>query len=230
MVRPGGGAWGVIPGCKPGARPPGDPYAAQVEVAVLGPVEVKLDGSPLDPGAPQQRSLLAALALSGRAPGVGRHPGRPALGRTSAARRPGHRPGLRVRAAQGPRARAGAPGPGARSWSPRPRATRCAWARSALDADPLRAGRHRSGTVRLPLPLLGPSPVPAGDLLATRSPPSTRRSASGAGRRTPSWATCRGGSPSGPTSRSCGSSPWRTGLRPSWRSVTTPPRRPSWRR
>ena len=68
MVRPGGGAWGAIPGCKPGARSPGDPYAAQVEVAVLGPVEVKLDGSPVDLGTPKQRALVAALALSGGRP------------------------------------------------------------------------------------------------------------------------------------------------------------------
>ena len=58
----------MTPGCKPGARTRRDLYAAQVEVAVLGPVEVKLDGSPVDLGTPKQRALVAALALSGGRP------------------------------------------------------------------------------------------------------------------------------------------------------------------
>ena len=44
------------------------PYAARVEVAVLGPVEVSLDGAPVDLGTPKQRALVAALALSGGRP------------------------------------------------------------------------------------------------------------------------------------------------------------------
>ena len=39
-----------------------------MEVSVLGPVEVRIDGSPVDLGTPKQRALVAALALS---------PGRP---------------------------------------------------------------------------------------------------------------------------------------------------------
>ena len=39
-----------------------------MEVAVLGPVEVRIEGSPVDLGSPKQRALVAALALS---------PGRP---------------------------------------------------------------------------------------------------------------------------------------------------------
>ena len=68
MVRPGGRAWGVIRGANRARGRAGDPYAAQVEVAVLGPVEVKLDGSPVDLGTPKQRALVAALALSGGRP------------------------------------------------------------------------------------------------------------------------------------------------------------------
>ena len=42
-----------------------------MEVSVLGPVEVRIDGSPIDLGSPKQRALLAALALSpGRAVSV----------------------------------------------------------------------------------------------------------------------------------------------------------------
>ena len=47
--------------------PAGDlapPYAAAVEVSVLGPVEVSLAGEPVDLGTPKQRALVAALALS----------------------------------------------------------------------------------------------------------------------------------------------------------------------
>ena len=44
------------------------PYAADVEVAVLGPVEVELDGRAVDLGTPKQRALVAALALSGGRP------------------------------------------------------------------------------------------------------------------------------------------------------------------
>ena len=107
----GWGAWGVIPGCKPGARPPGDPYAAQVEVAVLGPVEVKLDGSPVDLGTPKQRALLAALALSaGRPVSVDTHR-RPALGRRRAAGRDRHPPGVRRPACAAPSSRTGNAGP-----------------------------------------------------------------------------------------------------------------------
>ena len=40
------------------------PYAADVEVAVLGPVEVSSNGSPVDLGTPKQRALVTALALS----------------------------------------------------------------------------------------------------------------------------------------------------------------------
>ncbi|RYP86444.1 hypothetical protein EKO23_09060 [Nocardioides guangzhouensis] len=39
-----------------------------VEVAVLGPVEVSIGGSPVDLGTPKQRALVAALALSGGRP------------------------------------------------------------------------------------------------------------------------------------------------------------------
>jgi len=43
----------------------------RVEVAVLGPVEVRLDGAVVDLGTPKQRALVAALALSrGRAVSV----------------------------------------------------------------------------------------------------------------------------------------------------------------
>jgi DNA-binding SARP family transcriptional activator len=45
-------------------RTPATPYAAVVELAVLGPVEVRLDGRAVDLGTPKQRSLVAALALS----------------------------------------------------------------------------------------------------------------------------------------------------------------------
>lgn len=45
----------------PGSRAP---YAAAVEVCVLGPVEVSLAGEPVDLGTPKQRALVAALALS----------------------------------------------------------------------------------------------------------------------------------------------------------------------
>jgi len=42
-----------------------------VEVAVLGPVEVRIDGSPADLGSPKQRALVAALAMTpGRAVAV----------------------------------------------------------------------------------------------------------------------------------------------------------------
>src|SRR3954470_5714767 len=40
------------------------PYAAAMDIAVLGPVEVRLDGARLDLGTPKQRALVAALALS----------------------------------------------------------------------------------------------------------------------------------------------------------------------
>ena len=39
-----------------------------MEVAVLGPVEVKLDGRSVDLGTPKQRALVASLALSGGRP------------------------------------------------------------------------------------------------------------------------------------------------------------------
>lgn len=49
--------------------PPRRHYAALVmDVSVLGPVEVRLDGAPVDLGTPKQRALVAALALG---------PGRP---------------------------------------------------------------------------------------------------------------------------------------------------------
>src|SRR4029079_14691774 len=47
------------------------PYAARVEVAVLGPVRVRLDGAEVDLGTPKQRALVAALALSAGRPGPG---------------------------------------------------------------------------------------------------------------------------------------------------------------
>ena len=40
------------------------PYAAEVEVGVLGPVEVRLNGDPVELGTPKQRALVSALALS----------------------------------------------------------------------------------------------------------------------------------------------------------------------
>ncbi len=50
-----------------GSGPP-RPYAADVEVGVLGPVRVALDAREVDLGTPKQRALVAALALSrGRA-------------------------------------------------------------------------------------------------------------------------------------------------------------------
>ena len=49
---------------KGDAEGAGGPYAADVEVAVLGPVEVRLHGDPVDLGTPKQRALVAALALS----------------------------------------------------------------------------------------------------------------------------------------------------------------------
>ena len=49
---------------KGDARAGAGPYAADVEVAVLGPVEVTLNGTPVDLGTPKQRALVSALALS----------------------------------------------------------------------------------------------------------------------------------------------------------------------
>ncbi len=49
---------------KGDARAVAGPYAADVEVAVLGPVEVTLNGTPVDLGTPKQRALVSALALS----------------------------------------------------------------------------------------------------------------------------------------------------------------------
>ena len=40
------------------------PYAARVEVLVLGPVEARLAGANVDLGTPKQRALVCALALS----------------------------------------------------------------------------------------------------------------------------------------------------------------------
>ena len=64
MADPGGGT----PGCQPAARAARDPYAAVVEVAVLGPIEVELDARAVDLGTPKQRALVAALALSAGRP------------------------------------------------------------------------------------------------------------------------------------------------------------------
>ncbi len=49
----------------------GSPYAATVEIGVLGPVEVRVEGVAVDLGTPKQRALVCALALSqGRPVGV----------------------------------------------------------------------------------------------------------------------------------------------------------------
>ena len=52
------------PGTWSGLRADLEPYAADVEVAVLGPVEVTLNGARVDLGTPKQRALVSALALS----------------------------------------------------------------------------------------------------------------------------------------------------------------------
>ena len=49
---------------KAASRRQAAPYAASVEVSILGPVQVALDGRVVDLGTPKQRALVSALALS----------------------------------------------------------------------------------------------------------------------------------------------------------------------
>ena len=132
----------AIPGCERDVRRR-IPMLRDVEVAVLGPVEVKLDGRPVDLGTPKQRALVAALALSG---------GRPVSVDTIVdllwgdAAPPGvssHPAGLRLRPAPGARAGPGAPRPRRPCWSP----WRPGYALRVADDAPRRA-RLRGGRAR----------------------------------------------------------------------------------
>ena len=157
-------------------------------------------------GRPRHAQAAGAGRRAGplrRPPGLGGHDRRPALGRRGAAGGEHHAAGLRLGPAPGDRARPGTPRPGHRAGHRRPglraagrpttpwtrRASRpTVRARAARAADRWRrsAGRPWAATC---------SPRP--------SRAWTRRSRSGAGRRTSSWRTRRRRWRSGPGWRSC---------------------------
>ena len=148
-----------------------------VEIAVLGPVEVRVDGAPVDLGTPKQRALVAALALShGRPVSVDaivdllwEDARRPGVTATLQAYVSGLRKVLEPRpGAAGPGDRAGDGRTGLRA------APAAGGARTPTRFEQVVTAEHR----RLTMPLLGPRPLPGVGAARGRWSGSTRRSRS----------------------------------------------------